>query len=283
MNREEKLKSVLKYYYPYIDEFLGEIIEQRLKTLGYENGVLTSQLLTAARKAPVHNKDEYLEDEELESESFELDSDLYNLEETLGYGEEHCKGFNLIFQNINLAQYQDADTRIMEILAQVKAFEFLSKLGFRHTTKVDQQQNKLPVDFVAYKSPEYYAIVVTRLYSAQYIEDHRTGHDSDYVIKVLKTDINNAINQKCQQMEEFCRSRVGIHRGIVFISSGRDYFGNKKHENRLYGLPLIKIIPVLNKEWVARKGGQERYKYLHHIVITTGRNVRKAIIYPRLN
>jgi len=283
MSEKEDIKLILEDYYPYIDEFLGEIIEQRLKIPSYENGVLTSQLLKAARKVAECSEDEYLE-----LEGSNLDSDLYRLEETLDYGKEYCEGFNLIFQNINLSRHKDADAEIIDICAQVKAFEFLSKLRFRNITKVKQEQGENLVDFTAHRlnenyANENYAIVVTRLYSAQYAEEHRVDHDTEYVTKLLKTDITNAINQKYTQVEEFCQRHIGTCKGIIFISCGRDYFGNKKHENKLYGLQPAKVNVVLNKEWRARKEGSESHKYLHHIVITTGRNVWKAIVYPSLN
>ena len=287
MEDRENIKLILKDYYPCIDEFLGDAIDKRLEMPSYEDGLLTSQLLKAAHRLPSYKEeypeDEYYEDEDYESEGYRLDSGLYLLDKTLSYGEEYCEGFNFIFQNINFSRYQEADNRITEMLAQVKAFEYLSKLGFRNITTIDSLHNRLQVDYIARESGDYYAIVVTCLYSAKHSEEHRSEYDENHVMRLLATDISNAINQKYPQLKDFCQKTIGVKRGIIFISSCRDYFGYKKYENKLYGLRPPKVSVVLNKEWRKRKEGQEYYKYLHHVVITTGRNVRNAITYPSMN
>jgi len=292
---KEEMQSILEGYYPYINKFLGEIIEQRLTSSNYEDSILISRLLKTPRRLATLKKEEqvgdedfnyeveYYENEDYVAEGFKLDSGLYSLNKTLSYGKEYCEGFNLIFQNINFSKYQEADTRITEILAQVKAFEWLSKLGFRNITTIDTLQRRLQVDYVARKPPDYYAILVTRLYSAKYAEERLSEYGQQHVTRLLATDITYAINQKYPQLKEFCKNNIGINKGILFMSSGRDYFGNRKCENTLYGLQQAKVFVVLNKEWRKRKEGRENYKYLHHIVITTGRNVWNAIIYPSLN
>lgn len=297
---KEEIQSILEDYYPYINEFLGEIIEQRLTSPNYEDSILISRLLEASRRFATLKEDEQVEDEDFDDEyfgdddyeneyveprkkRFRLDSGLYVLDRTLFHGGKYCEGFNCIFQNINLSKPQEVDNRITEILTQVKAFEFLSKLGFKQIAAVDREQNRLQVDFTANMFREIYAIVATRLYSAKHIEEHRAEYGKHYVMRSLKNDIAYAINQKYPQLENFCLTHFGIAKGIIFISSGRDYFGHIKFENSLCGLQPSKIKAVLNKEWTTRKSGGKSYKYLHHIVITTGRNVSNAIIYPIFN
>jgi len=298
MDKKEEIQSILKDYYPYINEFLGKIIEKRLTSPNYEDSILISRLLKAPHRLATLKKEEQVEDEEdfdyeaeyyddedyvYVPEGFKLDSGLYLLNKTLYYGEEYCEGFNCIFQDVNLSKPQEIDNRMTEILAQLKAFEWLSKLGFRNITTIDSLQYRLKVDYVARKPPDYYAVVVTRLYSAKYAEEHRFEYDEPHVIRLLATDITYAINQKYPQLKEFCKKNIGINKGIIFMSSGRDYFGSREYESKLYGLRPTKVLAVLNKEWRKRKEVQKNYKYLHHAVITTGRNVWNAIMYPSLN
>ncbi|MBL7126706.1 MAG: hypothetical protein ISS58_05825 [Dehalococcoidales bacterium] len=290
MDNKEDIKLVLNHY-PYINRFLGEIVEQRLLMPNNENGVITSQLIKAKDKLPASEyersenddfDDEYFDDEEWESASFKLDSGLHLLNKTLAYGDQFCEGFSYIFQNIKFTKHQEADTRISEVLAQVKAFECLSKLGYKKITKVDQWQNQLNVDFVARKSPDYFAIMVTRLYSAKHVEENFLEYDENSLARSLTTDISYAINQSYPKIEKYCTNHVGVDKGIIIISSSRDFFGNKKLENTLYGLKTTRVISILNREWTTRKEGQNKHKYLNHLVITTGRNVWNAFTYPRM-
>ena len=293
MDEIENIKYILTDRFPYINEFLAGMVSAKLKIPSYETGLLTSQLLKAAHRALLQEEednddDEYFgfDDEYYESDSYKLDSGLHLLDKTLYFGQRkgNCDGFSLIFPTINIfKRQQEVDNKITEILAHVKCFEFLSKAGLKNITKVDQCHNNLQVDFKARKLNDYYAIVVTYLYSAKHIEEHLAEYDEHYAMKSLSNDIAYAINQKYPQIEQFCRTHVGVNKGIIFISSGRDYFGNKKYESKLYGLKLTKVIFALNKEWQTRKKDQKSYQYLHHIVITTGRNVRNAIVYPRLD
>ena len=195
----------------------------------------------------------------------------------------YCKGFNGIFQNINLSKPQEVDNRIAEILIQVKAFEFLSKSRFRQITAVGSKQNRSQVDFIGNMHKVLYAIVATRLYSAKHIEEHLAEYGERYLMRSLKNDITHAIDQKYPQLKNVSQTQFGIDKGIIFISSGRDYFGHKKYENSLYGLQQSKIHAVLNKVWTTKKSSEKSYKYLHHIVITKGRNVENALVYPYPN
>ena len=294
---KEEIQSILEDYYPNINELLGDIVEQRLKSPNYEDSILISRLLEASRRLATLKEDEQVEDEDFDDEyfgdddyedeyveprkkRFRLDSGLYVLDRTLFHGGKYCEGFNCIFQNINLSKPQEVDNRIAEILVQVKAFEFLSKSRFRRITAVGSKQNRSQVDFICNMHKVLYAIVATRLYSAKHIEEHRTEYGERYVMKSLKNDIAYAIDQKYPQLANVYRTRFGIAKGIIFISSGRDYFGHIKYENSLYGLQPSKIYGVLNRAWATRKSGEKSYEYLHHIVITKGRNVENALVYP---
>jgi hypothetical protein len=305
---KEEIRSILEDYYPNIKELLGEIVEERLKSPNYEESILISRLLRASRRLPLLKKEEELEKKELEAKyfedddyedeveyfgdydyeddyvkparSFRLDSGLHVLDNAIAYGKKYCGDFNYIFQNINLSKPQEADNRIAEILVQVKAFEFLSKSHFREITVASNKQNRAQVDFTGIMHKVLYAIVVTRLFSAKQIEERFAEYGTRYIINALKNDIIHAIDQTYPRLENIYRTRFGVAKGIIFISSGRDYFGQRDYENSLYGLPPSKLGGVLNRVWTSRK---ESYKHLHHIVITTGRNVNNALVYPPQN
>jgi hypothetical protein len=302
---KEEIRSILEDYYPNIKEFLGEIVEERLKSPNYEESILISRLLRASRRLPLLKKDEELEKKELEAKyfgdddyedeveyfgdydyeddyvkptrSFRLDSGLHVLNSTLSHGEEYCEGFNCIFQDINLSKPQEIDNRIAEIFVQVKAFEFLSKSHFRQITVSRDKQNREQVDFTGIMHKVLYALVVTRLFSAKQIEEHFSEYGERYVRNSLKNDIAHAIDQKYPQLVNIYQTHFGVSKGIIFMSSGRDYFGRRNYENSLYGLPSSKIGGVLNRAWTSRK---KSYKHLHHIVVTTGRDLDNALIYP---
>jgi len=227
--------------------------------------------------------DEYdYEDDYIEQPStrFKLDSGLCVLDDTLSHGRKHCESFDCIFHNINSSKPQEIDNRITEMLVQVKAFEFLSKWGFRQITAVESKQSRTQIGFTGNMYKVAYALVATRLYSAKHIEEHTAEYGERYLKSSLKNDITHAIDQKYPQLLEVYRTCFGVDKGIIFISSGRDYFGHIKLENSLYGLQPNKIHGVLNSAWTARKPGNKSRKYLHHIVITKGRAVENSVVYP---
>jgi hypothetical protein len=308
---KEEIQPILEDYYPNINELLGDLVEQRLKSPNYEDSTLISRLMKASRRLPALKEDEekakektkelekmvmekeedfdfeYFDDYDYGDEyieqtntSFRLDSGLYVLDRTLSHGSEYCEGFNCIFHNVNLSKPQEIDNRIAEILVQVKAFEFLSKWRFRQITAVVSKQNRTQVGFTGNMHKEVYALVATRLYSAKHIEEHLAEYGELYLKRSLKNDITHAIDQKYPQLTNVYRTCFGVDKGIIFISSGHDYFGLKKYENSLYGLQPPKIHGALNSAWVTRKSGAKSHKYLHHIVITKGRDVENSVVYP---
>lgn len=226
---------------------------------------------------------DYLSQSEYEKELFKLDSGLSILDQTISRGAHYCKGFDHISKNIKLLNPQQADKKIQEILIKIKAFEFLSRRGFRDITKLDPLNNEYIVDFVVRKKLEYYAIVTTNLYSQKNIEENMHEYDENFIKRSLSNDFSYAIDSKYPELADFCSTHVGIKKGILFISSNRDYFGDRRYEKSVCGITAPKLIGILNNHWVKRKEGRETYKYLNNIVVTTGRNVWDAIIYPSLN
>ena len=70
---KEEIQSILEDYYPYINEFLGEIIEQRLTSPNYEDSILISRLLEAPRRLATLKEDEQVEYEH----DMEADAERY--------------------------------------------------------------------------------------------------------------------------------------------------------------------------------------------------------------
>lgn len=273
MKEAEIIKSNLANY-PLIEKFLGNIIEQRLAVECYEYGMLTAQLLDGEPSKP----------------------DLDRLEQVLKLGEEaNCMDFKLVFQERELPNKDRLiDSEIINILAEVKAFEFLHKHSFRDVTKIKRKKDAKTVDFTAKRNSQNYAVEVTRLGLA------RSDKKKPKLDKLsrppwltiiyskepqnkrrIAEDIYDEVIDKYPQIREFCQRQIGIWKGMLVISNGRDYFVAGRYENKLYELQPSTVREILKQEWKLLKEGQE-YKYLHHILITMGKDLGKAIIYPEL-
>ena len=269
----ETIRSNLEKY-PCMKKFLGNIIEQRLGITCYTHGMLTVHLL----------------DEQSEV-------DLRRLESALQLGQLYCEGFKQIFRGKRLPERSPqiseiADAQIIDILAEVKAFELLCSQGFTDITKVKHVPSAKTVDFAAKRNGENYAIEVTRLGLAQ-ANRKKPKYDRlsspPLVIMIdskepknrsrIAEDIYDEIIDKYPQIKEFCHRKTGTWKGMLIISNGRDYFVAGRHERKLYELQPNTVCEVLKQEWQSLKGVQE-YECLHHIVITMGKDLSKAIIYP---
>lgn len=283
MTQEAELIRSNLSNYPLIKSFLGKIIEQRLQIECYTHGMLTAHLLDESSK-----------------------SDLKGLETVLQFANSCCKDFKLIFQEDKLSQYPDADGKIIDMLAEVKAFEFLCRHSFRDIAKIMPKQRAKTVDYTATRNNHRYAVEVTRLGLAQsddkqpqYAYRYSTINygakckDSNgYEISMIKEGINkerlqreitNAIDRKYTQIKRFCQGRTGMWKGILIISSGRDYFVMNRYENKAYHQsPEKDFRQALDQAWQSLSQGEADYGYLHHLVITRGKDLAKAIIHPNL-
>ncbi|GEM_PF-3305492 len=265
--------------YPLMKKFLGKIIGQRLRIECFTHGMLTANLLV--------NDDE----------------NLKKLEGVLELGNSYCRDFTRIFGGRNLSEVSEiADGQIIDLLAEVKAFEFLHSRGFENITNVRRLTGTRTVDFTAQANEEDYAIEVTRLGLAQ-SEKKQAIHaytvntirytkceDADgFAFKMmteglnvdrLKEEISGAIGNKSAQMRDFCQERGGIWKGIIFISSGRDYFVMGKYENKEYeNTPngdFQTALVEISEDLKSQDG------CISSIVITRGKDLTKAIIFPSL-
>lgn len=266
--------------YPFIKKFFGSIIKQRLQIECFTHGMLTAHLL----------------------EPTELTKcDLERLGNMLKLGETYCTDFKHLFRGNRLPQTSEiADAKIIDLLAEVKAFEFLHIKGFSDISHIMRQANVKTVDFIARRGAQDFAIEVTRLGLAQskekqpknaYIVDtmkYTKCEDANGFRISMKTEgsnvcrivkeISDAIKNKYDQIDDFCQRGTDKWKGVLIISSGRDYFVMGKYENKEYeDTPKKDFLAALTKIWKEREG---QAGYLHHIVITRGKDLAKAIIYP---
>lgn len=294
MVKDERIYIVLANY-TYISKYLGDIIEDRFKMPYFENNILISKILKAAetlsadplyegtiyRKSSFIDNDEFFDDDFYDDEFYEEKRlaksvpGLYSLDKALFYGKKYCEGFENIFFNISFKNYGEADSKILNILSQVKCLEFLSKFKFSDIAAIDKSKNQAQIDFIARIPPsvDYFAIAVSRFLT---IEDI-SGYDERHIMNFVSSNISNAIRDKSPKIEHFCKSKIGINKGIIFISSGHEYF------HKLFNLSPNKFRVKLNKNWIVHKANSDMNKYLHNIIIMTDRNVRNAIVYPSLN
>lgn len=281
MQEHDIIKSNLEKY-PFIKKYFGNIINQRLQIECFTHGMLTAHLL----------------------ELNELTNfDLERLEIVLQFANSCCNDFEIITQEDKLYQYQDADAKIVDMLAEVKAFEFLCRHSFKDITKIRHRPDAKTVDFTAKRNNQKYAIEVTRLGLPQSNKKMLTHSfivstlnyenkcedadgfeisliDEELSKERIEKEIYDVINHKYHQLKEFCESVGSIRKVILFISSGRDYFIARRYENKAYEITPPKIIyEALEQTWQSIME-EERNKYLHHIVITRGKDLSKAIIYP---
>ena len=263
--------------YPLIEKFLGDIVRQRLGIEGYENGILTAQLL-----------DEHYK------------SDMQRLEQALTVGGANCKSFERIFHIGKLAQNQEiADARILDMLAEVRAFEFLYNIGGKNTSYLSQKSKSTTVDFVTEISNDKCAVEVTRIglptstkkkpiFIAKDSERIKLGHRELDVTWSLISDqdnrptfknvIGDAIDTKYLQVKQFCQMKNKTWKGVITISFGRDYFVTKNARRDLSMFPE-KIKEAIKMIWREQKNV---YEYLDYVIFLLGKNLDRAFIYPDL-
>lgn len=279
--------------YPLIKRFFGDIIEQRLKINCFSHGMLTASLLSL---------------EELKKDLLALEMtkfDLQRLEIVLQFGNSCCRNLDFICREDKLAQYQDADAKIVDMLAEVKAFEFLCRHDFSEITKIRQKPNAMTVDFTAKRNNQKYAIEVTRLGLPQ-SDKKMSAHsltvstlnyenkcedadgleismiDNELSKERIENDIYDVIDHKYHQLKEFYESDGSIWKVVLFISSGRDYFAARRYENKSYEITSPHTIyHAIGQVWQSLRE-EKRNQYLHHLVITRGKDLGKAIVSPAI-
>jgi len=283
MTRETEIIMYNLEKYPFIKHFLGNITKQRLQIECFTHGMLTAHLL-----------------ELTELTKF----DLERLEIVLQFGNSCCENFEFVFREDKLAQYEDADGKIIDILAEVRAFEFLCRHTFKDISKIRQRLNSKTVDFISKRNNGNYAVEVTRLGLAQ-SEDKQPIYDYkvstlDYEKKCedangwevrrppkeklnverIEREIYDAVDNKYIQLRDFLKKSDSNWKGMLFISSGQDYFKMRRYENKGYDdVCENDFREALERVWQYIKG-EQKDKSLHYIVITRGKKLGNAIISP---
>jgi hypothetical protein len=278
--------------YPLIKMYLGKIIEQRLQIECFTHGLITANLLL-------------LEEEKKDPLALEINkSDLQRLEIVLQFGNSCCKNFNHIFKEENLTIYENADGKIIDILAEVRAFEFLCRNAFKETQKIIPNRSYKSVDFTAKKDNITYAIEVTRLglslsSEKQPVYDYQVGTfdygekckdatgwevrgtpEEELNVERITNEIYDAINNEYKQLSDYLKKYDNSRKGVLLISDGQDYFKAGKYENKRYDEVCINDFQeALRKIWDYIKE-ENREKYLHHIIITRGKDLGKVIVSP---
>ncbi len=279
---KQKMMSNLNQY-KYIDKFLGDIIRKRMTIKGFTRGMLTAHLLDSNESTK---------------------SDLDKLEHILQIGNSCCEGFNFIFEESKLSNKDVAiDGEIINILAEVKAFEILSHNGFKKIKKIKRSKITKTVDFTAKINGQNYAVEVTRLGIAQanrkkpvyLIKDKIHPHnmpgirelEGEFFITSGKDNIprteetiRDAINNKFSQLKGFCKTQDGNWKGIIVISTGRDYFVMNKYANTEFEMHPNSVREALKNVWNLLNKEHGNFKYLQHIVITIDKDLSRTIIYP---
>jgi hypothetical protein len=251
---KEHISFLLEDEYPSIGDYFGPLISHRLSLPEPEKCILI----------------QYLDEKG-------NDLDLFNLDQTILYGEEYCERFREIF-NIELNNKQNLDREFTKIFARLKAFEFLSKNQFRYIKWMGDQQKG--ISFISNRNNIHFALSL-QLSSGidEFISSFDNSTTKEPSFEYIKGELYSALSNLYKDLNAYCSSQISCQ-GILFISFGKDYLTTKSHGLPKYLLP--KISAVLNTEWFALKDQGEKYKCLANIVMLLGIKGRDIMVYPKL-
>ncbi|MFC1940163.1 hypothetical protein ACFLXO_05720 [Chloroflexota bacterium] len=288
MTRKERIISNLSKY-PSIRKFLGNAVRKRLEIKGYTRGILTAHLLDGEP------------------------SNLEGLEQVLELGEKYCTDFKLILKGMNLPNRDLAiDGEIINTLAEVKAFEVLYSNHFENIKKIRPARGKT-VDFTATHKGQNYAVEVTRIgipespkkASEPYLVESLTDDADNLAAKLMMytpdtkkiiTDSNNkqvemsnyeiwsysiesAVKAKYKQLEQYISSNDNRKtKGIIFVSSGRDYFVLCKYARG--DMFLTNTMQRICQKLFLKLKKEGSYPYLHHLIFNLGKQAKEPVVFP---
>lgn len=252
--------------FEYINKYLGKYVRTRVATAGYTRGALTAEL---------SNGDDSL-------------NDLNRLDWALCKAERLCADFGLIFKERNLSKIDKViDNELIDQLAEVRACECLIDNGFTLIKKIRCSDRKT-VDFTAERNGVKYAVEVTRLgiktstkKKTKYLTNEKA---SGLRLKILSGGDNrlgfhetlkSAVRGKILQIKSACES--GSDKGIIFISSGRDYFLSGRHVDTSFH-----CLPATAKKELENVFQQLKLGYLSHIALALNKSTTGVIFEPVL-
>jgi hypothetical protein len=215
--------------------------------------------------------------------------DVKRLEKILRLGESHCEDFGAIFRERKAHLHKNMDSEVIDLLAEVRAFEFLNSSDFKEIKKIKRAKDMRTVDFTTVRSSQIYAVEVTRLGLSSsdskkpvYIKNKADvkmvfGPDNRPIFSKL---IRDAAERKYNQIKIFCNKFGGNYRGIIVVSAGRDYFISNEYVNNVMNMLPESVRIVLEQEWGAIGQGRE---YLNHLVMILGKKPSDVIVYPSID
>jgi hypothetical protein len=296
MTRKQRVIASLSQY-PHIGKFLGNVIRKRLEIRGYTRGALTANLLDGEQSK----------------------TDIARLEQGLQLGEKHCTDFQCIFKERNLPNKDLAiDGEIINTLAEVKAFEILHNNDFEDIKKIKPTRSKT-ADFTAIKNGQNYAIEVTRLgipvspkkkaeaYLTRSLKDNTgnllasvmiytpdtmkiiSNRDNNQKIEMSNYEIwfysiKSAVKTEYKQLEQYILNDNDNSRntkGIIFVSSGRDYFVLSKYARS--DMFLRNAMQDICKQLFHKLKAEGSYPYLHHLIFNPGKPAKVPYVFPDFN
>jgi len=255
--------------YPLIDKYLGRIIRRRLNLSCPEKGVLIAELL----------------DDEDESKQR-----LRHLEDVLCLGDQLCENFGDVFKSGLPEDARDADARILDLLAEIEAFDYLYRNAFTKIAHILRTPANPTPEFTALRHGYCYAVEVKRPHIPQseckkvkpfvrkgIISGFASGDAHGPLVATFKDVVKDAH----KQIEGFCLAENEYYRGIVIMSAGLGFVGSLGLTRGVFS--VLRNKPYKNaicQTWGELKEGSN-CPYLQHIVFLRKR--ASEFIVPNLD
>jgi hypothetical protein len=209
---------------------------------------------------------------------------IEELERVLKSGKSCCQGFKEIFRGNPSSDSRINDNQVLDRLAEVEAFHWLSGHGFTQVCKLSESSQKM-VDFSCYLDGLGYGVEVTRLgipnSERKKVSPFAQGacwqiFDGKTAAQKIETSIWEAIMNKLPQLKEF-GTRNPAYKLMLVISTGHRFLLSHKVV-RGDARPLPRTWrDSLESAWTCLDN--EKRIVVTHVLLIDGRNER---VYPAL-